>query len=415
MAREVSAVSSLAQLAKLPVGWFVAGVEAMAAVAHRAQQLYDQSVDAAIGMQPGAAAMAAAPVQAAEAVLRSALAREPMQSGGREAPAAWSGGPGGAEPAGLLDLHFVVRLLSNPATNTQEVIGFLTFKNRIDDSLFAGPPSEKTAYFTLRIEGLTAINVANTGNVRVQLRPPGPHLNIYLHEAPDNDWSRPEGFSQGKLVASYHERVAQLVDMGPTAESTATFDLVDGAEFTFKGRTYDFRRDTPNGVTAVSYFSMTPLATGLARFPEALSGAGVGYAIAAPRRRTAVREDELTGTFTDTIVQPARTFKAQFTFVPGGGMAGSTYAIDGSLAVANGVWRCTGRRQFSLTFSFLGYDRGTTFVRLRVRASIVLNESFDEYSGTGQMDYYDATGKVINSIRAPVSGKRMLPEPLPPG
>jgi hypothetical protein len=409
MAKENSAVTSLAQLAKLPFGMFVSGMEAMAAAAHRAQQLYEEGVDAAVGLQP-AAAPAAPPARPMETLFRP-VAREPRQAGVREAPSPARGG--GAEPAGLLDLHFVVRLLTNPASQQQEVIGFLTFKDGIDESLFAGTPSEKTAHFTLRIEGLTAINVANTGNVRVQLRPPGQHLNIYLHEAPDNDWSRPEGFSRGKLVASYYERVAQLIDMGPTAESTATFDLVDGAEFTFKGKRYDFRRDTPSGVTAVSYFSMKPLATGVARFPQAFSGAGVGYTIAARRPRLEIREQGLTGTFIDSIVQPTRTFTAQFTFVPGGGMVGSTFTVDGHLAVANGVWRPTGERQYALTFHFLDYDAGKTFVRLKVRASIQLNESYDEYTGTGQMDYYDATGKLINSLRAPVAGKRMPPEPPP--
>jgi hypothetical protein len=191
----------------------------------------------------------------------------------------------GPEPAGRLDLHFVVRLLTDPKSGDQEVIGYLTFKDGIDDSLFSGPPSEKTAYFTLRIEGLTATVIGNTGNVMVQLRPPGQKLNIYLHDQPNNDWDRPEGFANGKMVASYYERVAQLINMGPTAESTATFELVDGAPFTFRGRQYDFRHDTPSGVTAVSYFSTKPLTTGVAKFPQAFSGAGVGYTIAAPHGR----------------------------------------------------------------------------------------------------------------------------------
>ena len=186
------------------------------------------------------------------------------------------------EPAGLLDLHFVVRLLTDPQAVNQEVIGYLTFKDGIEESLFSGPPSEKTAYFPLRIEGLTATVIGNTGNVMVQLRPPGQKLNIYFQENPHNDWDHPEGFSRGQLVASYYERVAQLVNMGPTAESTATFSLVGGSPFRFKGKEYDFRRDTPNGVTAVSYFSTKPLKTGVAKFPEAFCGAGVGYTIAAP-------------------------------------------------------------------------------------------------------------------------------------
>lgn len=321
-------------------------------------------------------------------------------------------GAGANEPAGRLDMHFVVRLLTNPKTGAQEVIGFLSFKDGIADSLFAGPPSEKTAYLTLRIEGLTATTIANTGNVHVQLRPPGQKLNIYLHEDPDNDWDHPEGFSSGKLVATYYEQVAQLINMGPVAESTATFELIDGAEFTFKGKRYDFRRDTPSGVTAVSYFNMTPLKTDLPEFPDAFSGAGVGYTIAARGHSHHDHDQVLTGSFTDVITQPTRTFKAQFTFSPGGGMVGSTYTIDGQLAIANGVWRSTGDRQFGLTFSFLGLDGTTTYVRLKVRASITLNESFDQYTGVGQMDYYDKNGHVVKSIEAPVAGTRMKAEEI---
>jgi hypothetical protein len=406
MATEDRAVQSLALLAKLPIGILVSGMEAMAAAAHRAQELYDQGVDAAVGARPAGAVV---PPPTAASMLSTFFDQE------QRTMSEWRGaGPLPAsmpEPAATLDLHFVVRLLTNTRTGAQEVIGYLTYKDGIEESLFSGPPSEKTAYFTLRIEGLTAVNVANTGNVLVQLRPPGQKLNIYLHERPDNDWSRPEGFSTGKMVASYYEQVAQLINMGPTAESTATFNLVDGAEFTFKGKTYDFRRDTPNGVTAVSYFSTKPLPTGLADFPEAFSGAGVGYTIAA----SDADRCEIAGTFVDTIVQPTRTFNAQFTFSPDGGMVGSTFTIDGKLAVANGVWKRTGPRQYSLTFHFLDYDSGTTYVRLKVRSSIRLNESLDAYSGEGQMDYYDRNGRVVNSIRAPVSGKRMRPEPLSQG
>jgi hypothetical protein len=314
---------------------------------------------------------------------------------------------GQREPAGRLDMHFVVRLLTNPHTNAQEVIGFLTFKNGIEESLFSGPPSEKTAYFTLRIEGLTSTVVANTGNVGVQLRPPGQKLNIYLHDKPDNDWNRPEGFSTGKLIATYYEQVAQLINMGPVAESTATFELIGGADFTFGHKRYDFRKQTPSGVTAVSYFNMTEIDTGLTTFPKAFSGAGLGYTIGISGEPTLESEHELVGSFTDVIKQPTRTFKAQFTFSPGGGMVGSTYTVDGQLAVANGVWRNMGNRRFALTFSFLGCENTLTFVRLKVRALIRLNHAFDEYEGQGQMDYYDAQGNVVQSISAPVAGTRM--------
>jgi hypothetical protein len=318
------------------------------------------------------------------------------------------------EPASRLDMHFVVRLLTNPQTGAQEVIGFLTFKNGIQESLFSGPPSEKTAYFTLRIEGLTSTVIANTGHVGVQLRPAGQKLNIYLHEQPNNDWGRPEGFSTGKLIATYYEEVAQLINMGPVAESTATFELIGGSEFTFQGKRYDFREQTPNGVTAVSYFNMTELDTGIASFPKAFSGAGVGYTIGVVRVHPTEPEPEqrLIGSFTDTIKQPSRTFKAQFTFSPGGGMVGSTYTADGQLAIANGVWRSMGNRQFALTFSFLGLDGASTFLRLKVRASIRLNDTFDEYEGHGQMDYYDRNGNIVHSINAPVAGTRMHVEPL---
>jgi hypothetical protein len=249
--------------------------------------------------------------------------------------------------------------------------------------------------------------VGNTGNVVVQLRPAGQKLNIYLHDEPNNDWSKPDGFSTGKLIATYYEQVAQLINMGPVAESTATFELIGGSDFTFKGRRYDFRRQTPSGVTAVSYFNMTEMDTGLSGFPKAFSGAGVGYTIGLGGESVNPPDGELVGSFTDVITQPSRTFKAQFTFSPGGGMVGSTYTIDGQLAIANGVWSDMGDRRFALTFSFLGFEDTSTFVRLKVRASILLNEAFDEYEGQAQMDYYDAKGNVIQAISAPVAGTRM--------
>jgi hypothetical protein len=320
------------------------------------------------------------------------------------------------EPAGLLDMHFVVRLLTN-RKGVQEVLGFLTYKDGLPGEMFSGDMSEKTAHFTLRIEALTAKTIGNTGTIHIQLRPPGQRLRIFLNRRPSADWNDPESFSKGELIATYYERVAQLIDLGPVAESTATFALESANEFSWGGEKYNFMRDTPSGVTAVSYFSMTPTDTTIDNYSTALCGAGVGYTIEAPpgpssRDREHEVQEVLEGSFIDTITQPDRKFKALFTFTPGGAMVGNTYDSEGKLAIAHGAWEKIEHREFALTFIFLGLEGKVPYIRLKVRARIQLPESMDSYEGKAQMDYYDNSGTLLRSVVAPVKGERINAEEL---
>jgi len=305
-------------------------------------------------------------------------------------------------------MHFIVRLLVNPKTGISEVIGYLTYKEGIGTALFAGAPSEKTAHFTLRIPDLRSVSMNNTGKVSVQVRPPGALLQIYLKEHPDQDWDNPESFSNGKLIATYYEGVAQLINMGPVAESTATFDLIFNEDFAFKGKTYNFGSGALMAVTAVSYFNSSAIPTHASKFQFAVSGAGVGYRVKREGNTSGSHDDGvMEGSFIDTINQPDRRMMALFTFTREGGMVGNTMTREGQPTMANGAWVRVGDREFALTFAFLGQDDTVTYIRLKVRARIRLNESFDQYTGIGQMDYYDRQGNLIRSIRAPVNGKRI--------
>jgi hypothetical protein len=328
---------------------------------------------------------------------------------------------GGREPSGRVDMHFIVRLMVNPDSGKSEVIGYLTYKEGINTSLFDGPPSEKTAHFTLRIPDLSAVHINNTGNVNIQVRPPGSLLKIYLNERPNQDWDYPDSFSAGRLVATYYEGVAQLINMGPVAESTATFDLTFNEDFNFHGKTYNFGSGGLSAVTAVSYFNSTPIETHTGRFPIAVSGAGVAYGVAHDGSLPGggggggqAHEDQgLEGSFIDTVTQPDRKFQLLFTFARGGGVMGDTMTVDGEVTAAHGAWRRVGDREFALTFVFLGHADRSTYIRLKVRSRVRLNEAFDQYRGVGQMDYFDEQGHLIRSVRSPVEGRRIQVEMLP--
>jgi|GEM_PF-1017448 len=330
---------------------------------------------------------------------------------------------GGREPSGRVDMHFIVRLMVNPNNGKSEVIGFLTYKEGINTPFFDGPPSEKTAHFTLRIPDLSAVQISNTGNVNIQLRPPGSLLKIYLNDRPNQDWDNPDSFSQGRLVATYYEDVAQLINMGPVAESTATFHLTFSEDFNFRGKTYNFGSGGLSAVTAVSYFNSTPIETHTGRFPIAVSGAGVAYGVAHDGSSPgggggggrAQDREVLEGSFVDNVTQPDRKFQLLFTFTRGGGVVGDTMTRDGQITTAHGAWRGLSDGEFALTFIFLGHGERSTFIRLKVRSRVRLNESCDQYRGVGQLDYFDEDGHLLRSLRSPVEGNRIQVEMIPEG
>ena len=99
------------------------------------------------------------------------------------------------------------------------------------------------------------------------------------------------------------------------------------------------------------------------------------------------------------------------------------YTPDGSILATSsnsptaeshqyGAWVRTGDRQFSLTVLGFIYDANGQYVAYRkIRATISLTPTLDEFQGDGQADILDPSGKVIASVPTlTVHGKRILVE-----
>jgi len=61
---------------------------------------------------------------------------------------------------------------------------------------------------------------------------------------------------------------------------------------------------------------------------------------------------------------------------------------------ATGVWSSTRRRTVTYTFVALDRDSRAEFSgTIKVRGKVTLNETYDEFSGAGEVDFFDATGE----------------------
>ena len=185
---------------------------------------------------------------------------------------------GTKSPAGSILWHFVGRISVNVVNGTADIYGYFTTIAGIPGSLFDGPPSETTALFTFRAQGSTQPLPTN-GNVGITLIDPG-DISVYFSPAPNHNWSDPDSFSNGQLVATFARAKAAQVQVGPVIEEAHTATLVSSRDFNVNQVTLGFADLAPHGVTDKALGSSQPLPSSvfpLLRFPFA----GYGIAVAA--------------------------------------------------------------------------------------------------------------------------------------
>lgn len=159
-------------------------------------------------------------------------------------------------PAALAAQHAVCRALF-AANGTAQVICYIAFAEEISGSMFSGPPSEATAFLTVRTDAIASEPIAN-GNIAVLLQSAGTY-DVYFNSTPHGDWSKPDSFSSGQLVATFARTAPLLVNVGTMANGFFSARLINSEEFVLNGRTVDFGRIVPNGLTWILTAASTPI------------------------------------------------------------------------------------------------------------------------------------------------------------
>jgi hypothetical protein len=150
-------------------------------------------------------------------------------------------------PVGPVAAHQLGRALF-AADGTAQVIGYLAFVKGISTSLFAGPPSESTAFLTYRSNTFSPEIIGN-GDISVFLIT-GESISVYFNSSPHGDWNNPDSFSSGQLVATFTRREPLLViNVGTMFNAFSSSELTSSHEFVFNGQTVDFKDLVPHGLT----------------------------------------------------------------------------------------------------------------------------------------------------------------------
>jgi len=185
-------------------------------------------------------------------------------------------------PAGRTAWHHVGRVFLNPTTGQFVYVGYLVHIDPINGSLFNGSPSENTAHFTFSTDLAQLTPLPSNDDVALDLVSAGT-FNVYYNAAPAADWSNPASFSSGKLIATFHRKESLFAQTPAVSFHSLSETLMWSSNFEFDGRTYNFNRITPNGITFAQFFSTAPQArTG--DFSLTFSGAGSVFAVGTPEQ-----------------------------------------------------------------------------------------------------------------------------------
>jgi hypothetical protein len=122
--------------------------------------------------------------------------------------------------------------------------------------------------------------LSNNGDIALFLGPAGAY-DIYYNPTPQGDWSNPDTFSAGHLIAHFKrpEFLSLQFDSFSFIQHAITETLLYSRDFTFNGHKYNFQELTPGGITLYNYLSNTPLPPA-AGFALVLPYAGNGVAVA---------------------------------------------------------------------------------------------------------------------------------------
>jgi hypothetical protein len=180
-------------------------------------------------------------------------------------------------PAAAVACFFVGRAFQN-SSGQGEVVGYFTDITGISGPLFSGAPGEDTAFFTIRSDIVQLTPLPTNGDVGLALGSAGT-FDIYFNPTPIGDWSNPDTFSSGQLIARFTRPEGLLLQIPTYSRAVLTGTLVSSRRFSLKGHEYDLRAIFPAGLTFDESFSNTGV-PGVTNFPVGLAFAGDCLAVA---------------------------------------------------------------------------------------------------------------------------------------
>lgn len=151
----------------------------------------------------------------------------------------------GPIPGARIFNHYVGRGITTPSGDTN-AFGYFTFLDGVRGPFFAGAPSEATAFFTFRATPLVFSNISVNGSVLFATFR-SPTYKVYFNPSPHGDWTKPDSFSSGRLIATF-----KRTDGFSLATSFISGKLASSEDFTFNGRTFNFNKLVPFGITDIA-------------------------------------------------------------------------------------------------------------------------------------------------------------------
>jgi hypothetical protein len=162
-----------------------------------------------------------------------------------------------AAPIGSVAWYQVGRTGINPATGAGFAYGYYTQVAGLTGPMFSGVPSESTAYFTFRTSVFQLTPVKTDGDINMAIVAPDT-FNVYYNANPKRDWSNPDSFTEGVVVATFTRDQFLLLRIWESF-GTEYVHLDSSQDFTFNNVTVNVGRSfTAAAIT--STYSNAPLA-----------------------------------------------------------------------------------------------------------------------------------------------------------
>ncbi len=155
-------------------------------------------------------------------------------------------------PAGSVGAQIVGRIIMD-ANLTGELIGVFPVIAGIPN-VFTAERNEASAFFTCRSTKFR-VELTRNGSVfhlrTVPVEGDRILLNLYYDRTPNQDYSKPETFSDGQAIGSWRWHSSNGTLSQPLASLTGGVDYISSSDFTHQGQTLNLRTLAENGTILV--------------------------------------------------------------------------------------------------------------------------------------------------------------------